>query len=72
MTPGRLARRVYRARYDAMGRRRFRTDPVRRKLAKMRRDELRERGLCINGEDHGPATHGVLCWNCRQAHRKSS
>ena len=37
--------------------------------AKTRRDELRTKGLCINGADHGKATHGQLCWPCRCVHR---
>lgn len=26
-------------------------------------------GICINGDRHGPATHGVLCLRCRLMHR---
>ncbi len=36
--------------------------------AKARRAKLKTLGLCINGEPHGPATHGVLCERCRVIH----
>lgn len=39
--------------------------------SKERRDRLRDAGLCINGEKHGPATHGKLCKPCRDTHRKT-
>lgn len=51
------------------GRRTFKTDRVARRLATERRAELRAEGLCINGRDHGPATHGVRCGMCRLVHR---
>jgi hypothetical protein len=34
-----------------------------------RRDMLADKGLCITGPSHGPATHGVLCRACRLVHR---
>jgi len=37
-----------------------------------RRARLRAAGVCINGESHGRATHGVLCESCRLIHRKSA
>ena len=55
-----------------MTRRRYRTDWVRRFKAKARRERLRAQGACINGADHGEATHGVLCAPCRAQHRKSN
>jgi hypothetical protein len=72
MTPARLARRSFMARYSVDGRRIYRTFREDRIRAKSRRADLKARGLCINGEEHGPATHGVLCLKCREAHRKSS
>ncbi len=38
--------------------------------AKTRRDRLRAAGLCINGDRHGKATHGVLCARCRIVHNR--
>ena len=46
-------------RYDAESQRRHRA-------------ERRAAGICINGDKHGPATHGVLCEPCRIQHRKSN
>jgi hypothetical protein len=37
--------------------------------ARDRRARLKDLGLCINNEAHGPATHGVLCAACRETHR---
>lgn len=45
------------------------TSGARRADAIRRRDGLAEEGLCINGRDHGKATHGVLCLTCREVHR---
>jgi hypothetical protein len=36
--------------------------------AKNRRDDLTARGFCINGETHGPATHGRRCLWCKVVH----
>lgn len=33
------------------------------------RDRRKKLGRCINSDDHGAATHGVLCLGCRQTHR---
>lgn len=52
--------------------RNLKTDDVRRLVAKLRRDELKSLGLCINASAHGKATHGVLCAGCRETHRRSS
>lgn len=49
-----------------------RTDPEQLMLAKMRRDRLRALGVCLNGEAHGKATHGVLCGRCRDVHRRGA
>lgn len=35
-----------------------------------RRAWLRSNELCINGENHGKATHGILCGPCRAKHRE--
>lgn len=35
------------------------------------RARLAERFLCVNGESHGPATHGRLCLFCRIRHRRN-
>lgn len=53
-------------------RRRYRTDRVRRIKAKNRRDRLREQKLCLNGESHGPATHGCRCFACHETHKRSA
>jgi hypothetical protein len=31
---------------------------------KEHRQDLRRRGICVNGELHGPATHGTRCEAC--------
>ncbi len=38
------------------------------------RRRLKQRGICVYGENHGPATHGELCEACRirQRGRKKS
>lgn len=36
----------------------YKTSLKRRLMAEARRDRLRDLKLCINGELHGPATHG--------------
>lgn len=46
----------------------YRTTREQRIVAMLRRDRLRAAGICINGERHGPATHGVLCARCRIVH----
>jgi len=48
--------------------RNYKTDPATRLLAKIRRDELREAGLCINGPKHGEAVRGVRCQVCAEKH----
>lgn len=40
-----------------------------RARAKFRRALLGEQKLCLNGESHGPATHGVRCAWCHAVHR---
>ncbi len=32
--------------------------------SKLRRDDLRKEGYCINGKHHGPPTHGTRCDWC--------
>ncbi len=49
--------------------REYKTAPETRLDAKLRRDERRAAGICINGNLHGKATHGVLCAACRATHR---
>lgn len=39
---------------------------------KARRAQRAAEGVCINGEKHGTATHGVLCERCRARHRESN
>lgn len=42
--------------------------------AKLRRDENRARGACINdtrAQTHGPATNGVRCADCAEKHKRS-
>ena len=41
-------------------------------MAKNRRKERRDAGICINGWTHGKATHGVLCAACRAQHNGNS
>lgn len=72
LTPGRARRRSWRAQYDAVGRRVYRSHLADREHARARREQLRLEGLCINGRSHGPATEGVLCATCRTQHRRSS
>jgi hypothetical protein len=36
-----------------------------------RRAHRRLMGLCINSDNHGNATHGVLCARCRLKHTES-
>lgn len=50
----------------------YKTDETQRLLAKLRRDELKAKGLCISSATHGPATDGVLCARCREQHRRSA
>jgi len=50
----------------------YRTEVATRIKAKHRRDRRRSAGRCINGDAHGPATHGVLCAPCRVTHTKSA
>lgn len=57
---------------DVQRKRRKRTNRERRLIAKMRRDELRLEGNCINGAGHGRATHGVRCAGCAETHRRSA
>lgn len=68
----RNAGRGWRAMYDARGKRLYRTARGERAVAKARRDELRREGLCINGRDHGKATHGCRCATCYATHRRSA
>jgi hypothetical protein len=44
----------------------YKTEPEERLEKKVRREELTALGLCINGRNHGDATHGVLCERCHQ------
>lgn len=41
---------------------------ARAKYARGRRKRLREAKLCLTASKHGPATHGVLCADCRRKH----
>ncbi len=50
----------------------YKTDAVTRKLARDRRKHFRDAGVCINGEKHGPATHGVRCKTCYDTHKESA
>ena len=50
----------------------YKTDSIVRMLAQERRIALKQKGLCINGPEHGAATHGVLCKRCRDQHRMSA
>lgn len=45
-------------------------EAVQRAYAKTRRDRLAGQGLCINGEDHGKATHGRKCAWCHDVHKR--
>jgi hypothetical protein len=38
--------------------------------AKNRRALLKSKGLCINGERHGAATHGPRCGWCDDVHKR--
>lgn len=53
-------------------RRPYKTSRKRRQSAMERRDRLRDLGLCINGEAHGPATHGCRCQSCDKTHKESA
>lgn len=48
-----------------------RGDPSSDRAARIRahRDDLVRRGICTNGENHGPATHGRLCERCHSGFR---
>lgn len=46
----------------------LRSTPEALLIAKLRRDDLRARGLCINGAGHGPALIGVRCVRCAARH----
>ena len=36
---------------------------------KKRRDMLRANRICLNGQKHGTATHGVRCYACYLTHK---
>ena len=48
----------------------LRSTPEQRLIAKLRRDRQRAAGACINATAHGPATHGVRCWECAAVHAR--
>lgn len=50
----------------------YKTDAATRKLARERRKRFKDLGVCINGEKHGKATHGVRCESCDKTHKKSA
>lgn len=45
------------------------SDPVKDMHSKLRRTELADAGLCINGRSHGKPTHGVRCAWCAAVHK---
>jgi hypothetical protein len=40
--------------------------------ARAYRAKLRDLGLCFNGMNHGPRTHGVFCFNCSERSKRNS
>ena len=36
------------------------------------RDRRRSLGVCINSDNHGPATHGLRCDHCAAVHLRSA
>lgn len=54
-----------------MTRRTYKTTRRHRELQMIYRDRHRDRGVCINSDNHGPATHGCRCERCHDVHRRS-
>jgi hypothetical protein len=50
----------------------YRTHRVRRIKSRLRRAELAQQRLCINGASHGPATKGVRCEACAEVHKRTA
>lgn len=54
--------------YELQPARVYRSSVEARLVAKIRRDELMSRGLCLNGGHHGPAVQGPRCAVCAAVH----